>query len=136
MKVLSALTGLSVCLVLVACESVQSRVSNQEDLLAAAGFDAKPANTPSREAELRRLPSNKFVTRTKDDHFEYIYADPVVCNCLYVGDQSAFNAYKRELFQRNIADEQQLTAEMYQGPWSWDGWSWGPWGWGPRFWWW
>lgn len=62
-------------------------------------------------------------------------ADPVVCDCLCVGDQSAFNAYKRKVFQQHIADQRQLTAEMYQQPWGWGGCNWGV-GLGPRFWWW
>jgi hypothetical protein len=124
------------CLLSAACVSMQSRIANKEDLLAAAGFDVKPANTPNRLAELKSLPPNRFVPRAKGEHVEYLYADPVVCNCLYVGDQKAYNSYKREIYQRNLADEQQLTAEMYQEPPAfWYGWSWGPWGW-PGPWWW
>lgn len=125
-----ALTGLA------ACASLSSRVQNKEDLLAAAGFDMHPATTPQREAELKSLPPNKFVTRAKGDHVEYFYADPLVCNCLYTGDQRAFDSYKHEVFERRIADEQQLTAQMYPEPpdW-WVGWQWGPWGWpGPTWW--
>jgi hypothetical protein len=73
------------------------------------------------------LPANKFIPKAKGDGISYIYADPVVCSCLYVGDQTAFNAYKKEVFTRNIVDEQQLTAETYD-QWNWDGWDWGAWG--------
>lgn len=61
------------------CASMQNRVEHKEDLLAAAGFDVHLAKTPEREAALKRLPSNKFVTRAKNDHIEYLYADPLVC---------------------------------------------------------
>lgn len=128
--------SLSVALGLSACASMSSRVKNQENLLAAAGFDVHPATTSEREAELKSLPPDKFVTRAKDDHVEYLYADPLVCNCLYTGDQRAFDNYKHEVFERHIANQQQLTAEMYQEPpaW-WYGWRWGPWGWaGPAWW--
>lgn len=121
---------------LAACTSMSSRVQDKENLLAAAGFDVHPAATPQRQAELKSLPPNKFVTRTKGDHVEYFYADPLVCNCLYTGDQQAFDNYKREMFERHLADEQELTAQMYSEPpgW-WDGWRWGPWGWaGPPWW--
>jgi hypothetical protein len=134
MKALVTLLGVSAFLTLCACQSLRGTVSNQEDLLAAAGFDARPANSPAREAALKRLPPNKFVTKTKGDRFEYVYADPIVCNCLYVGDQRAFDAYKQELLERHIADEQQVAAEMYEGPWVWESWDWAPWG--PRAWWW
>jgi hypothetical protein len=68
------------------------------------------------------------VPKPHGDAIEYIYADPIVCNCLYIGDQTAFNAYKREVFTRNIVNEQQLTAETYSDPWNWAGWDSGAWG--------
>lgn len=137
-KAAMLLIGISASLVLGlgACASMHDRVQSKEDMLAAAGFDVHPATTPQREAALKSLPPNKFVTRAKGDHVEYLYADPLVCNCLYTGDQQAFNTYKRDVFQRHLADQQQLTAEMYQEPprW-WYGWSWSPWGWrGPAWW--
>lgn len=124
--------GLIAC-VLVACQTLSQRVTDKEDLLAAAGFTVRPADTPQRMASLRALPANKFVTKAKGDGFMYIYADRVVCSCLYVGDQNAFNAYKREVFTRNIVDQQQLTAETYSDQWNWAGWDWGAWG--PGGWW-
>jgi hypothetical protein len=107
-------------------------VTDKEDLLAAAGFTAQPANTPQRLDSLGALPANKFVPKPHGDAIEYIYADPIVCNCLYIGDQTAFNAYKKEVFTRNIVNEQQLTAETYSDQWNWTGWDWGVWG--PRGW--
>ncbi len=134
MKALVTSIGLAALLLLCACESEETRIRNKTDLLAAAGFDARPADTPERQAALAKLPPNKFVTKVRDGRFEYIYADPIVCNCLYVGDQTAYNNYRRMVFERRIADQQQLTAQMYQGQWNWSGWDWGPWG--PRAWWW
>lgn len=131
-----AATCIAVSIGLSACASMQTRVRHKENLLAAAGFDVHPAGTPEREAELKSLPPNKFVTRSKGDHVEYIYADPLVCNCLYTGDQQAYNSYRREIFQLHLANQQQLTAQLYHEPpgW-WDGWRWGPWGWpGPAWW--
>jgi hypothetical protein len=112
------IAGISVCVVLSGCQTLGQRVKDKEDLLAAAGFTVQPANTPQRLASLRALPANKFIPKAKGDGLSYIYADPVVCNCL---------------FTRNIVDEQQLTAETYSDQWSWAGWDWGAWG--PRGWW-
>jgi len=134
MKAKLVVACLPACLLLLSCESLPRRISGKEDMLAAAGFRVLPANTLQRESELETLPINKFVTRVKGDHVEYLYADRLVCNCLYVGDQTAYNNYKREMFDKNLADEQQLTAQMYQNNWGWEGWSWGPWGWGPPWW--
>lgn len=114
-----ALTGF----VAVACVSKQERVESKEDLLAAAGFIVRPANTPERQASLRSLPPNRFVQRAHGDRVAYVYADPLVCNCLYVGDQGAYGRYRQEVFQRNLADERQITAQTFA-----DDWGWGPWG--------
>jgi hypothetical protein len=124
---------ISVAVAISGCETLGQRVKDKEDLLAAAGFSVQIANTLQRVASLRALPANKFIPEAKGGGLRYLYADPVVCNCLYVGDQSAFNAYKKEVFTRNIVNEQQLTAETYSDQWSGAGWDWGAWG--PRGWW-
>ena len=115
-------------ILLTGCISAQQRVANKEDLLSAAGFDAKPADTPRRISLLRTLPPNKFVRQAHNGTFTYVYADPVVCGCLYVGDQQAYGRYQQDVFQRRLADQQQITAEMNQTDWDW-----GPWGGGPGF---
>ncbi len=107
-----------------ACQTEQQAVAEHEDSLAAAGFIVRPANTPERIAMLKRLPAHRFVQRVKGDQVHYVYADPLVCGCLYVGTQQAYNTYKRDRMQQQLADEQQMTAQMYSDP----AWSWGAWG--------
>jgi hypothetical protein len=110
-----------------ACETQQQRVSDREDNLAAAGFIIRPANTPERQAMLTRLPAHKFVMRQNGDTIHYVYADPLVCGCLYVGTQQAYDQYKANQLQKNLADEQAMSAQMYSdAAWNWE--SWGPWG--------
>ena len=103
------------CGMLAACESQRQRVTESEDQLSAAGFVIKPANTPSRQSMLTRLPANKFVRRERGDAIHYVYADPLVCVCLYVGTQDAYNKFKSNEFARHLADEQQITADTYSG---------------------
>ena len=129
MRTLSSLVAISAtCLVLAACETTAERIGHKENNLAAAGFTVLPANTPERQADLKRLPPNKFVTKTTGDQVRYVYADPVECNCLYVGDQKAYGAYRQDMLAKHLADEQQMTAQMYQDNWDWGGWDWGRWG--------
>jgi hypothetical protein len=110
-----------------ACQTESQMVSQREDNLAAAGFIVKPANAPERQQMLNRLPPHKFVQRVNGDVIHYIFADPLVCGCLYVGTQQAYNAYKLHQQQQNLADEQAMTAQSYADPaWSWG--AWGPWG--------
>jgi hypothetical protein len=112
---------------LTACQTQQQMVTQREDNLSAAGFIVKPANTPERQAMLNRLPPHKFVQRVTGDAVHYVYADPLVCGCLYVGTQQAYNQFKLHEQQQNLADEQAMTAQSYADPaWSWG--AWGPWG--------
>ncbi len=109
-----------------ACETPQEKVTHHEDNLSAAGFMVRPANTPEREDMLKRLPPHKFVQRAQGDTVDYVYADPLVCNCLYVGTQQAYNQYKLHEQQQHLADEAQLTADTYaDSTWNWG--AWGPW---------
>jgi hypothetical protein len=124
----ATMTGLLLCMgALAACQTQQQIVSEHEDNLSAAGFVVRPANTPERQQMLSRLPPHKFVQRVSGNTVHYIYADPLVCGCLYVGSQQAFNQYKLHQQQQRLADEQQMTAQAYDDPaWRWD--AWGPWG--------
>jgi hypothetical protein len=118
---------LLVIVALAGCESQSTRVERREDNLAAAGFVVRPANTPERIAMLKRLPAHQFVQRVNGDTVHYVYADPLVCGCLYVGTQQAYNQYKANQQQQQLADEQLMTAQTYSdAAWNWN--AWGPWG--------
>ena len=115
---------LAICLAVAACATPQQRAGDRENLLTAAGFTARPANTPERIASLHNLPANKVVQRIRGDTVRYIYADPLVCGCLYVGDQAAYGRYQQDMFQRRLANQQEMTAQMNQ--FAWDDGPWGP----------
>ncbi len=119
----SRLAALAACLAVAACVTPQQQTAAREDLLSAAGFTVQPANTPARVASLRSLPSNKVVQQARSSGVSYVYANPLVCACLYVGDQAAFGRYRQEVFQRRLADEQEMTARMSRMDWNY-----GPWG--------
>lgn len=124
--ILATLASLLAIIAFAGCESQRQLVTEHEDKLAAAGFIAKPANTSERLAMLSRLPAHKFVMRQSGDTIHYVYADPLVCGCLYVGTQQAYNRYKAIELAQHLADEQLLAAQTYSdATWSWG--AWGPW---------
>jgi hypothetical protein len=114
MHVRSGLLLLAACVGMAGCAA---EVKQKEDLLAAAGFTIVPANTPQRQASLASLPPHKFSRQERNNKVIFTYADPTVCNCLYVGDQAAYDLYRREVFAKNLANEQQMTAESYSMDW-------------------
>jgi hypothetical protein len=73
------------CIALTACQS--SGILQQENALSAAGFSVRIADSAERQAMLNRLPPNMFVQRVNGNDIHYVYADPVVCGCLYIGTQ-------------------------------------------------
>jgi hypothetical protein len=128
--ILLALPALS----LAGCATPQQVVAQKEGNLAAAGFMVRPADTPQREAMLQQLPPNHFVQRPHGDTMNYVYADPLDCNCLYVGTQTAYNQYKANMLTERLVNQQEMAGEFYPQP-GWDWGAWGPWepgfGWGP-----
>jgi hypothetical protein len=108
--------------ILSACAD-QSVVRGREDMLASAGFKIQPANTPARKASMRALPADRFVRQTRDGRTVYLFADPLVCNCLYMGDQAAFGRYHQAIHQREVASEKLLEEQMNASM----TWDWGPW---------
>ena len=108
---------------LLGCATQQEIVQGKENLLAAAGFSIHPANTPQRIAELKTLKPHSFVVQQRNGQNVYLYPDPTICDCLYVGSEQAYQQYRRIAVQKQIADEQQQAAQMNA-----DNWDWGPWG--------
>ena len=114
--------ALIVALPLAGCAAIQrSEARDTEQLLAAAGFRAKPADTPEKLANLRTKPPRKLISHSKDGNLVYSYADPDYCQCLYVGGSTEYSAYQRLAVQKEIAQEQRDAAM------DWD--MWGPWWW-------
>jgi hypothetical protein len=110
------------CVVVSGCAA---GVQNKEDMLAAAGFTLVPADTAQRQASLRTLPPHKFVHQVRNNNVVFTYADPTICDCLYVGNQAAYDRYKQNVFAQNLADEQQMTAQLNEmNEMDWD--AWGP----------
>jgi hypothetical protein len=116
-------------LVAAGCQTTKSQIAGKEDVMTAAGFKFLPANTPERQMQFRQLPPHKFSRQIRDGRVFYVYPDPTVCVCLYVGDQNAYATYRKNMFDKQLADEQQMTAqemEMYSFDWGpWGGWPYG-----------
>jgi len=102
---LRPITLLFLVLLMGGCSSVsrivhRQRARSTEAGLTAAGFHVEPANSPDRIRELGALPPLTLVARRRGDETVYVYADPAVCHCEYVGSAEQYAEYRR---QRNAA---------------------------------
>jgi hypothetical protein len=91
-----------------------------EQLLAAVGFQIKLADTPEKLANLRTLtPRRTLIPQAQDDRVYYIYADPDLCECLYVGPSAQ---YQRAL-QKSLETDQLIAIQQQPIVWG----LWGTW---------
>jgi hypothetical protein len=76
-------------------EIAESSARNMEFQLHEAGFKILLADTQERQNLLTRLPSGKISRLPMGGTVYYMYPDPVVCSCLYVGrDQEMMKLQK------------------------------------------
>jgi hypothetical protein len=87
-----------------------SSIGQKEDMLAAAGFTYRAATSPQTAASLKALPPHKFVPQQRNGQTVWIYADPTICGCLYVGNVAAYQRYRQEVLQKQLADENATAA--------------------------
>ena len=99
----------------------------KEDRLAAAGFKKRPIKTEAQLADFRNIPAHMIRPATYRGKAVYVYADPTICGCLYIGSPTAYNTYIRGAMARSMQQEykSETTDTGYNpGPWMLDG---GPW---------
>jgi hypothetical protein len=111
---LSILAGAA--LLAAACADAGTAVSAKDDMLAGAGFVPKKADSPSRIATLKALPPHQFVQRTNNGRTTYLYGDPTLCGCIYVGDQNAYDRYRQQMAARQTATDAQIRAVLSSSP--------------------
>jgi hypothetical protein len=106
------------------CATPMQRATETNDLLAAAGFHIVPVTSDAQRVQLKTLPPNRVVQQNKNGKVVFLYADPYACGCLYIGDEQAWDNYKREQLQQKFLDQERMNAEMNENA----AWNWGMWG--------
>ena len=106
------------------CAAIRAHQTAQtEQVLAAAGFQVEPADTPEKLAHLQTLTPRKVVRDMRDGQPQYVYADPETCRCLYVGDEKRYQRYQELSLQKQLNDERMSAARQNYwgifGPWYW-----------------
>jgi len=122
-----SLAGLALCTALAGCAAIERHEAGQtEQLLAAAGFQMRPADTPAKLADVERQQQHKVVRHERDGEATYVYADAADCKCLYTGDQASYDQFQKLQVQENVASQEMMAAEMnQQAAMDWE--TWGPW---------
>jgi hypothetical protein len=119
----SVMLVLAFAIFLGGCAGMQAQqVESKEQLMSAAGFQMKAADTPQKQAHIQTLPQHALLAYPYKGKVVYVYRD---VNTLYMGDQGAYQRYQRLAVEKQIAREQLQAAEMNETA------DWGVWGYGP-----
>jgi hypothetical protein len=106
----AAVAGLAALAALQGCASVGA--PEKEGQLSAAGFARLQADTPEKAAKLQALPQNAMVYAQRKKGPVYIYADAAGCNCAFVGSPDAYQQYQQIRAANNVAQMQEVTAQL------------------------
>ena len=108
------------------CATTATFPQDKANMLVAAGFKTVTPRTAAQQQKLHQLQTGQVVTIQKNGRTYYIVADPHQ-NLVYVGGPHEYQAYQQMRAQRQLAQENLQTAEMYQdAAMQWD--TWGGWG--------
>ena len=108
------------------CATTTTSIQDKRSMLIAAGFKTVTPKTPAQQQKLQQLQVGQVAQIQKNGKTYYIVADPPQ-NVVYVGGPTEYQAYQQLRAQRQLAQENLQTAEMYQDA-SMDWGTWGGWG--------
>jgi hypothetical protein len=115
MRIGFILAGLTSILFLTSCAALDAeRVQEKEARLAASQFVRNQADTPAKLAKAQAMPQRHMFIATRGSKNYYIYADVAGCQCVYVGNEAAYQQYQQLTISQNIAREEVMAAELNQ----------------------
>ena len=109
---LAAVAVLTILITSGCAETPRQRAHRLEPTLSAAGFHMVPADTSQRQQELASHSPLKMRYYFANGKPHYWFADPYVCNCVYIGNEAAFQKYQQLKLEQQIAAREQAAAAM------------------------
>ena len=97
----------------------QARVDDHSDTRVSSSGCQPP---PAQLASLKSLPPHKLVQTTRKGKTIWVYSDPTICGCLYVGNQAAHDAYLNKQNQQSLLDMTTVTVPTDQSSWDFSPW--------------
>jgi hypothetical protein len=95
-------------------ETARQRALRLEPMLSAAGFHMVPADTPQRQHELEAHTPLKMRYYFANGRPHYWFADPYVCDCVYIGNEANYQQYQRLKAQEQMVRGEEAAAAMNQ----------------------
>jgi hypothetical protein len=113
MRRITLVVALVVSITLAGCaESQRHRAQRLEPMLSAAGFLVVLPDTPAKADELNSMTPLKMRYFSQGGKVHYWFADPVVCHCLFVGNEKAYQRYQQIKLQERMQQQAAETAML------------------------
>jgi hypothetical protein len=80
------------------------------EMFGAAGFQLHTADTPKKLDHLRSLPQKTLVKHQKEG--KYYYVDAASCECIYIGDEKAYQRFKEMNREEKLAEKVDTTSNQ------------------------
>jgi len=122
----SAVMILALGVLVTGCASSQkTKAVDREKYLISAGFKKILADTEEKLGHLKKMPRREIFNLEKDGTLYYVWADEKSCNCIYYGDENAYETYQQILLTLKLRSDDAASAALERaGP----GGNWGMWG--------
>lgn len=78
--------------------------------LSSAGFRVQLANDPAGQKALHALPAHRFVIHKFGSDVRYLYAEPNLCVCVFVGTQENYQDY-RDILSRPLPQADDVSPD-------------------------
>ena len=85
-----------------------------DEMLVRAGFQMHTADTPKKLDFLKSLPQNELVHKTYNEKVSYFYVDGSSCQCMYVGDEQAYQRFKQSVKEEQMDEKIETTSRQAQ----------------------
>jgi hypothetical protein len=83
-----------------------------DEMLVRAGFQLHTADTPKKLDFLKSLPQNELVHKTYNEKMFYFYMDGASCQCVYVGDEQAYQRFKQSVKEEQMDERVATTSNQ------------------------
>jgi len=85
-----------------------------DEMLVRAGFQLHTADTAKKLEFLKSLPQNELVHKTYNEKVSYFYVDGSSCQCIYVGDEQAYQRFRQAVKEEQMDEIVETTSHQAQ----------------------
>jgi len=85
-----------------------------DEMLVRAGFQLHTADTAKKLDFLKSLPQNELVHKTYNEKVSYFYVDGASCQCMYVGDEQAYQRFRQAVKEEQMDEIVETTSHQAQ----------------------